>query len=300
MTINLGQNKFYVGLAAALGLGCLIFGLLLFQSYSNFSDAEQKYNEQVTELNRLQTLELYPEAKNQKALEDQMQAAHEAMITLHERLVPMSFPLEPMTPEQFQDKLNAAAKDLGEKAASAGVNLPDKLYLGFAEYRTVTPKPEAAAALGRQLKCIALVVDEMIEKKVASIDRITRVPLPEEENPDRPAANAQTKEAPKSKLLTAYPFEVQFSAEQKAFQSVLNDLSKNDKQFFILRPLAIKNQSEKSPKKIDPNAAKETAVKPASGTAAATPSKMRYVLGAEKLNVTLRIDSVVFTSKLPK
>ena len=291
--MNLGQNKFYVGLGAVLLVGSLTFGFLLYQASSDFSDAEQKLTSQVAELDRLQKLDLYPEAKNQKVLEDQMASAQDEAVALHQQLVPMAFPLEPITPEQFQDKLNEAVKSLTAKAADAGIDLSDKLYLGFSEYRTATPSPEAAAALGRQLKCIVFAVDAMLDRKVASITKITRTPLPEEQAaaraPSPPPKPGSAK--PAAPLFSSYPFEIEFTAEQRAFQFVMNDLSKSAKQFFILRPVTIKNQSEKAPKKIGPTAAAD---------AAAKPEKMRYVLGAEKLNVTLRIDSVVFASNLPK
>jgi len=302
MTINLGQNKFYVGLGAVLLLGSLILGILLYQASSAFDEAEQKYNGQVAELQRLQSLDLYPEAKNQEILEEQMTAAQEAAFAMHQQLVPMAFGMEPLTPEQFQDKLNEAVKSLTEKAAAAGVDLSDKLYLGFSEYRTATPRPEAAAALGRQLKCIALVVDTMIDKKVAAISKITRTLLPEEQDAAKLSTSepAGKKGRAKGQLLFAYPFEIEFVAEQRAFRTVLNDLSKSEKQFFIIHPVSIKNQSEKAPKKIDPTATAATEAATANGDAAAKPNKLRYVFGAEKLNVTLRIDSVVFASNLPK
>ena len=291
--MNLGQNKFYVGLGAVLLVGSLILGFLLYQASSDFNDAEQKLTGQIAELDRLQKLDLYPEAKNQKVLEEQMTSAQDEAVALHRQLVPMSFALEPMTPEQFQDKLNEAVKSLTAKATDAGIDFSDKLYLGFSEYRTATPSPEAAAALGRQLKCIAFVVDGMIERKVAAITKITRTPLPEETDALRSVAPTPKPASgkPVPALFSVYPFEIEFTAEQRAFQFVLNDLSKNTKQFFILRPVTIKNQSEKAPKKIGPAVASD---------AAAKPEKMRYVFGAEKLNVTLRIDSVVFASNLPK
>ena len=305
LNLNLGQNKFYVGLGATLLLGCLIFGYLLYQSSSDFSEAEQRYNGQVAELDRLQKLDLYPEEQNQAILEEQMAAAKDAAVKLHKQLVPMAFALEPMTPEQFQDKLNAAVKGLADKAAAAGVNLSDKLYLGFSEYRTATPRPEAAAALGRQLKCIELAVDVMIERKVASIEKITRTLLPEEL--DAKLAVATPTPKPKrgggkfAEHLSDYPFEIQFTTDQRAFQSVLNELSKNTRQFFIIHPVAIKNQSEKAPKKIDPASARAATARPGAGDAAKPGAeKLRYVLGAEKLNVTLSFDSVVFASNLPK
>ena len=101
--------------------------------------------------------------------------------------------------------------------------------------------------------------------------------------------------------LSDYPFEIQFTTDQRAFQSVLNELSKNTRQFFIIHPVAIKNQSEKAPKKIDPASARAATARPGAGDAAKPGAeKLRYVLGAEKLNVTLSFDSVVFASNLPK
>jgi len=314
--MNFGQNKFFIGLGIAVLLGCGSLGFLLLQALSNYNAADALYTEQLAKLTRLQTLPLYPEPSNLAVLEAQNKTAHETAVALHQQLVRMAFPLEPMTPEQFQDKLNTSVKNLVEKAAAAGVKLSDKFYLGFTEYRTATPRPEAAAVLGRQLKCIELVVNTMIDKKVTSIGEVVRTHLDEEADPTKTAAGQPIPPQGKAKLakpvlLSKYPFEVPFVSEQKAFQGVLNDLSKTEQQFFIIRPVVIKNQNEKAPKKNDPNAEKMSeatataAAAPINTGAGATapalrPEKMRYVLGAEKLNVTLRFDAVIFTSNLPK
>ena len=298
--MNLGQNKFFIGLGAALLLGFIGLGWMVFQAYSDADAANTRYQEQVAELQRLQTLPLYPESSNLKILEAQKKVAAESAVTLHQQLVPMAFPLVQITPEQFQDQLTATVKSLTDKAAANGVALSDKLYLGFSEYRTATPKPEAAAALGRQLKCVELAVDTLIERKVTAINKITRTLLPEELDASKqPAASPKDKAAPaKSPLLTKYPFEIELVAEQKAVQGVLNDLSKTNKQFFIIQPLPIKNEVDKAPKK-GGQGDKIAAAALAPG-ATPKPEKMKYVLGAEKLNVTLRFDAVVFAGNLPK
>jgi len=299
--MNLGQNKFLIGLGAVLLIVFIGLGWMVIQSSSAFDDAATRYQAQVAELDRLQKLPLYPEASNLKVLEDQKKVAADSAVTLHQQLVPMAFPLEPLTPEQFQDQLTATVKRLMDKATQAGVTLSDKQYLGFAEYRTATPKPEAATALGRQLKCIDLAVDTLIEKKVSSIDKITRPPLPEElDTPQAAVAPKGGKAVPaKQELVTKFPFDIQFIAEQKAFQGALNDLSKATGQFFIIQPLSIKSQGEKAPKKADSGSDRAAAIAAGAG-GTPSPEKMKYVLGAEKLNVTLRFDSVVFASNLPK
>lgn len=298
--MNLAQNKFLVGLGAAFGVGAIALGWMVFQSYSAYDDSSTQYANLKGELEQLQRLPLYPKKENLKILEEQKKVASESVVALHQKLVPMAFPLDPLTPGQFQDRLSDTSKRLVEKAAANGVALSDKLYLGFEQYKTATPKPEAAAALGRQLKCIELAVETLIDCKVASINKITRTPLPEEG--DAPKATPSptprgTKPAPaKPALLTKYPFKIEIAADQKAFQASLDDLSANTKQFFIIQPVTIKNSGEKAPKKIDPTE-KAPAADPA---ATPKPEKMKYVLGSEKVIVDLQFNSVVFASDLPK
>lgn len=308
--MNLGQNKFFVGFGTVMLIATGVLGYFLFQASSDSSVADTLYQEQLTKLNSLQSLPLYPEEANLKVLEDQKKLAEEAVVQLHQKLLPMSFPLEPLTPEQFQDKLNASVKKLMEKAEAAGVKITDKNYLGFAQYRSATPKPEAAAALGRQLKSIDFVVDTLIGKKVAVIGNITRVPLPEEPESRSGAAPTPGKQnraaKPEPALLLKFPFEIQFVATQTAFQASLNDLSKNEKQFVILRPLAIRNTNEKAPKKGESLSKMAVEIATAEKTDSENPAasvkreKRLYALGDEKLNVTLRVTPVIFTSNLPK
>ncbi|XHR28255.1 MAG: Amuc_1100 family pilus-like protein [Chthoniobacteraceae bacterium] len=301
--MNLGQNKFFTIFGAVIGLGTLGLGWAVYSSYSAYDEANTAFNEKKDKLNELQSLPLYPEPSNVKILKDQEKVADESVVALHEKLMPMAFPLDPLTPEQFQDQLNASVKSLVEKAAKAGVVFPEKLNLGFTEYRTSVPKPEAAAALGRQLKCIELVVSTMIDRKVASIEAITRPQLPEEAEAKAPAPS-DPKQKGKGKaggtpvpLVTKYPFTVKFAGEQQAFQDVINDLSKSTQQFYIIRNVKVENQLAKPPKR--GGDAKKATPTPTPG-AQPQADKLKYVLGIEKLNVTLDFDSVVFASNLPK
>jgi hypothetical protein len=317
--MNLGQNKFYIGFGAFMLIASGALGWFLFQASSEFSDADAHYQDQVTQLAALQSLPLYPEKANLKILEEQKEAAHQAVVSLHQALLPRAFALEPMTPEQFQDKLNEAVKTTEEKAAKAGVQFADKYYLGFAQYRAATPKPEAAAVLGRQLKCIELVINTLIDKKVTSIGEISRDLLPEEGISAKSQAQsapptAKRKGEPELPLVSKYPFKISFTCNQQPLQNALNELSKNEQQFLIIRPVIIKNQVEKSPKKIDsdterresannPMEAQPSAMPGAPGATPAPtpkPEPLKYVLGAEKINVTLRFDAVFFASNLPK
>ena len=297
------------------GLGAL--GYLLFQSYSQFSDLNAEYEKQASDLQGLQTQPLYPEPANLARLKEQREAATAAAQSLQEQLAPMTFPLQAITSEQFQDKLRASVSATVDKARGLGVALPTKFYLGFDQYKSQPPKTEAASPLDRQLRAVELVINTMLENKVDSILKLDRPQLPEEGDAVRPTVQPGGQSArpglkadvAKRDLFTKFPFEVQFIADQNRFRRVVNQLSKDSKQFFVIRPLKIQNTREKGLSKTDPAAsfykpvaAPEPAV--ASGTTAGAapaaapkverPDNMRYLVGTEKLNVTLRFDMVVF------
>lgn len=304
--MNLGQNKFFAGFGAVIAIGCLGLGWMDYSSYSAYDEATADFNTKAEKLNQLQSLPLYPEKANAKILEDQEKVAADSVVALHQKLVPMAFPLEALTPEQFQDLLNASVKTLGEKAAKAGIAFPEKQNLGFVQYRSSVPKPEAAAVLGRQLKCIELAVSTIIDQNVASIELIDRKPLPEEADATPAAAATDAKGAKKQgkgqskpqsePLVKKYPFTIKFVGEQGALKTVINELSKNTNQFYIIRNVKIENEMTKPPKRMDPKAAN----KDAAADDKAQPNKLKYVFGAEKLKVTLDFDYVVFASNLPK
>ena len=298
--MNLGQNKFFVGFGAVLAIGCLGLAWLGYSSYSAYDDATNDFNTKAAKLNELQTLPLYPDKANAKILEDQEKVAADSVVALQEKLAPMSFPLEQLSPEQFQDRLNAAVKTLSEKAAQAGIAFPEKQNLGFAQYRSSVPKPEAAAVLGRQLKCVELAVSTLLDQKITAIEVIDRKPLPEEldmkvaPTPD-PKAKKQGGKPQAEPLLKEYPLTIKFVGEQGAFRAAINELSKNTSQFYIIRNVKIENQMAKPPKRAD-----EQPKDAASSDSKAQPNQLKYIFGGEKLKVTLDFDYVVFASNLPK
>lgn len=299
--MNWGQNKFLIGFGVVMVLGCGALGGLLWQSTAQFSELSAQYDEQVNTLQQLQILPLYPEQGNLQKLKDQKQVVTDAGLALQKQLEPLMFPMEQITPEQFQDKLRATVSAVVEKAGGVGVKLPDKFYLGFNDYQSKPPRTEAAAVLYRQLKAVDLAVNTLIDNKVDAIATINRTPLPEEADaPKVPAGKPAGKAKPV--LLSKFPFEIQFSSEQAHFRRALNELARSEKQFFVIRPLSIKNTVEKPLLKTDPSASAAPVDTTATGDASQAPKAQsrRYVVGMEKLNVTLRLEMVVFASSSPK
>ena len=314
--MNLAQNKFLIGFAAVMLVGGGSVGYLLQSSYSKYGELSERYEWLSSNLTRLESAPLYPESANLAKLDEKKRAAAAAVQSLHQQLVPLSFPLEAMTPEQFQDKLRVAVSATVEKSKTFGVKLPETFYLGFDNYRTQPPKADAASVLGRQLKAVELAVNTLIENKVDAIAAVTRKLLAEEDDLSKTAVATPVKSGLASKakaidtpLVAKFPFEIQFTAEQTRFRSGLNALIKNDKQFFIVRPLLIKNENDKPLSRAEANPPPKNQAgssvnpgDPGATVPVATPEDavLRYIVGTEKINVGLRVDMVVFAGSIPK
>ena len=260
------ENRFLSAFLGVMLAGVGALGYLLFSAYGDFSEVSGQYEKQAAELRRLQSLTPYPDEENVRKLEEQKDDFIARIGSLQTSLAAMEFPREPLTPEQFQDKLRASVSATQEKAKQGGIKLPDKFYLGFDQYQAVPPKTAAATPLGWQLKAIELAVNQMLDSKIDSLTAITRAPLPEEgeAKSGRPDAGVAKGTAPKAAapLAVAYPFSVSFVADQSRFRKILNDLASTSKQFFIVRSLGVKNENEKGPPRSEAVAADTTATPP--------------------------------------
>ena len=234
------ENKFiavFLGfvIVAALGLG-----FLLWQAMGNFSDVDEAYKDQVDKLNALQSQVPFPNQQNLKKYKEQDEALSVANTALQTDLATHEFPLEPLTPEQFQDKLRTAVNEVAEKAKDNKITIPERFAMGFDRYLTETPNRDAAAPLGRQLTAMEFIITELLDSRIDSITKpINRTPLPEESG-QKPSKNSVVK----------HPFEITLISEQGRFRKVFNDILSNSKQLYVVRLIQIKNQVDKSPAKV--------------------------------------------------
>ncbi|MDP9290947.1 MAG: Amuc_1100 family pilus-like protein [Verrucomicrobiota bacterium] len=302
------ENRFLAVFGGAV-LVCLIaLSVLLFLAHGRYAAVSEQYEAQSREFLRLENLAPYPSAENLAKLQEQKQAYLARIAALQARLAETEFPIEPMTPEQFQDRLRSTVSDITNRAEELHVKLPPKFYLGFDRYQTEPPRGEAAAPLGRQLKAIELVINTLIESRSDALLSIKRTPLPEEggaparPTPARPGAPAA---APKSDLVARYPFDIGFVAEQSRFRKIFNEIVSTRRQFLIVRTFRIRNQSEKGPVR---QAAPDAMATPipyatpmpqarAPGAQASPESRaepLKFIVGTEKLNIDMRIDMVDF------
>lgn len=319
------ENKFLAGLFGVLLVGAAFLGFLLYSAKARHAEVHDQYTQQASELRRLQTLPLYPDESNLKKLQEQKKQLEESAVKLQAQLNTMEYPVQPMTPEQFQDKLRASVSAAVEKSKKSGTKLlgDQKFYLGFDTYQATRPRSEAAPLLGRQLQAIETVVNLVLDARADAITALARTPLPEEgtgaaaspaPTPRGGAAAGKQTAAP---LVSKNAFDIGITIERDQYRRLLNAIASSKNQFYILRTLLVANRSPKGPPRVEPGT--ETAVTPQPEAAATPPPEgeaateeplpspapggtspgggsLKFLVGTEKLDAVLRIDIVDFAA----
>ncbi|MEQ1860033.1 MAG: Amuc_1100 family pilus-like protein [Chthoniobacteraceae bacterium] len=321
------ENKVLTGFLIVTALGALVLGFMLFRAKSRFTEAYDDYTAKVGELQSLQGAKPYPDAANLKQI-GELQMTHQMAIgELQKQLAAAELPVEPISPEKFQDNLRAAIKRVRTLAVQKNpeIKMPEKFSLGFELYESQPPKAEAAAPLGRMLAAIEAAVSELLNTAPTElVGDIKRTPLPEEgivqkgaaQAPppqSRPAAPGGRKPADEQPLVRRYPFDIAFVARETKVRNFINKLVANKQQFFIPATVTIANELLTGPSKggqaapaeppptpppgdtpppppADPNAPAPEVPVPSAPPTEAT----KFVVGEEKLQVTMRIEVVDF------
>jgi len=308
------ENKFLSGFFAVMLIGVGVLGYLVWSASSRYRDASAQYDEQATELNRLKSLAPYPAAPNVEKVEAQRKEHQAAVLSLQKTLAANEIPVEQITEVQFQDKLREAVSRVTAKANERQMALPEKFYMGFAQYETQPPKAEAAPLLGRELKAIEVVMMQLIESNVSKLTKLDRPEITEEKEPRASSGSgsksSSREEESENDLVKRQSFDITFVADQIAFNNALNSIVSNKTQFYVPRVVEVKNEQTKSPAKTEtpgtaavaaPDAAVPGAAPaapapaPAAAAGTAAPESYTFIFGAEKVEVGMRLELVDFT-----
>lgn len=305
------ENKFLAGVIGVTAVGACGLGWMIFSTSGQLSEAQTEFQTATRELNRLQTAEPFPSDKNLKELKTQYDELMAATTKFQKEIAALELPLEKdLQPQTFQDNLRTSVNRLTAKATANRSTFDGEFFLGFDLYRGSVPVPAATPYLARDLKVIEWAIDTILDQKEVQSIKIERSLIPEEpggtpkvevsksSGPSRDA-KPKTMDAPRYK---AHTVKFSFEAEQERFRAVLNAITTYQKQFLVVRNLAIKNQKQDGPPKVDPNAVAGEAVSPPADAVAAdgtpVPPKpagpKKPVVGEELLEVTMTLDIVDF------
>jgi len=272
----------------------------LFSARSAFQGASARFRDAVSERNRLEHLDPFPNEANYGKMKVLLENYGAALNKLKEDLKSqVLLPPADLAPNEFQSRLRQAMLTTSERARANRVKLPNNFSLGFAEFTASLPERASAPLLGQELMQIELLMNILIDARVDAVTAFKRTPLPEEHVsgaaatptpiPGRKSA-AVTPSGPK--MLERNIVDLTFAAAPSVARKVLNQIASSNQQFFIIRTLYVRNQQGKGP----PRESTETGGSASAAAPASTPGgAIKFIVGNEHIETSARIEIVRFT-----
>jgi hypothetical protein len=256
------------------------------EAYTAFSAARESLDSQVNSFSSLQKKSPYPDDKNLKIISEGKKKYAEALEELKARMrMPkMETPLEPITPQVFQDKLREGVNSLRATAQKNNIKLPEKFFFGFDEYQSQLPAPEAASALNRDFNVLQKLLISLLSLPVEAINSLEREAPPVATPTPTPAPkkSVETTPPPKTQILKT-TFKLSFTASQDKTRAAINMIPKSDA-FLIIRSLTMENTKPTAPAKKDP----------AIPSKDKNPTSLQVLLGNESVKTDLSLEIIDF------
>src|SRR5438132_5118221 len=294
------ENPFWSAFITIAGGALLLAAALLWWTKGSYEDAMAKYRESAAEQTRLESGNPYPSAANVAKMKTYLDNYKATLDKLKAELKTRMLTEAPLAPNEFQTRLRRAIIHTAENARNNRVKLPANFFLGFDEFVSSLPSPEEAPALGQELSQVQLLLNTIIEARVDAITAFHRVSHPgtATKTSPAPAATPRTpsKPSPGPKLIEQRTVEFAISASPAAGRRVINQISADNEQFFIIRAIYIKNQKDKGPPR--ENAGPTAPIPPPNPTGAApaaTPAgPLNFIVGNEHIDLSARVELVNF------
>jgi hypothetical protein len=298
------ENPFLGRFLIALGVCLIGTGWLFLSKQSDLEEADARFANTASELNRLERLAPYPTEDNLRKMKTHAEDYAGALAKLRDELKMRVAPVAPMAPNEFQSHLRVAMNAVTDKARANKVKLPDKFYLGFDEFASTLPNEAAAPLLGQELVQLEWLVNSLLEARVESLNTFRRTPLKEERGPTAlptatPAAGAKpaaTAAPATTNLLERNVVELTFVSTPAGARKIINQIAGANQHFCIIRELHVRNEKDKGPPR---EAGAETTAPsiPAASTATkpASAASLNFIVGNEKIETTAKIEIVRFT-----
>lgn len=317
------QNIFATVLAVVtlLGAGALLF--LASQAGARSAAAQETFASQKAEYDRLTGEPIYPNQANLKKLQEQRKAYEDRANTLKGEIAKLQLPLENISPNQFQEELSKASRDVLVRAAANRVEIPEpeRFFLGFEAYRDRLPPEAAVAELNVVFRAILDTVNKLIDARVSRIDSVTRIPLASEGGAPATPPPAQgrgrgtgsgstpSRKVEARKVLDRSTYTIVFTGPQAQVQSFLNAATAGP-QLVTMQLVRLQNEQLRGPARgagttqggeATPTPEAQPAegqTTPEGGTAEAAPAPtppeqmINFILGEEKVNATVRFQII--------
>jgi hypothetical protein len=282
-------------LSVALLVCLLVAGAIAYYASaaaSTYQAAHDSLTSQINAFSSLQKKSPYPTEENLKIITASRYKYAEAFYGLKETILKMEAPLEPITPQEFQDKLREGVNDLSKTAKEKNIKLPEKFFFGFDEYQSQLPSPEATPALNRDFKVLQKLLQNLVSLPVESINILEReavteaAPTPTPQPTAKKTATAPTPSAPP---ILSTRFKLSFTAPQEKTRAAINLIPKSES-FLIIRSLVMENTTPAAPSKKD-------ASPPLAGNKKS--ANLQVLLGNESVKTDLSLEILDFPEPEP-
>ena len=285
------ENRFVGTFLVIFGVSLLGALWFFFSAKSDWEEANTRFSNAATEMNRLERLTPYPSGPNLRKMKAYAEDYSTALARLKEELKTRVPPPAPLAPNEFQSRLRIALNAVADKARANKVKLPDKFYLGFDDFVSALPSEAAAPLLGQELVEIEWLMNTLLDAHVEAVTAFHRMPLPEERGSSAAVKPASGGAAPK--LFERNVVEASFLSSAGATRKVINQIAGANQHFCIIRQLRVHDDKDKGPPR-------EGSLAPGVPSAAPAPratpaAALNFIVGNEKLETTAKIEIVRFT-----
>jgi hypothetical protein len=311
------DNKVPAAILGLTGAGVVGLGVVLFNTWSAASAAQEEFDTVNISLANLKSANLAPTPENLAKKQALVQEYETSVGKLSKVLYTLQPDDKATTNTEFQAKLKTKVAEI--KRDGAG-RLPAEFNLGFDQYKDGLPKnDQVAAELSTYLDSVDSIVRLALKSGIRSIDLLDRSELPSEKGePAKTQAPAKAKSKAKGAQAAA-PAPVSITdrrkvrltirTDQAGLQSLLSGLtSPSEMPFFtVVRLLRIENEVQLGPMRsnLAPAAPAEEGAAPATDASGApakpapvgvqpAPPDSRVVLGRETLRAYIELDLVKF------
>lgn len=315
------ENRFAAGLGgitAVAAAGLIAWGLSAGKKYNQ---AKEDYEAAATAVSSMKNGALYPDEDNLSGKRNAVEEYDKAVKDLQALFKPFAAATPPnIEPDAFTETLTKGKEEVAKAFADAGTEIPPEFFLGYEDFTNSPARKEATGILTYQMEAARELMMKLAAAAPDKLLNIHRPPLEEE--------SGKTFD-PKGKTYRALPLEISFYGNEATLRNFLSSLDDNSKYYYVVRSMRVMNEKQKAPTAADGNFKTEEAAPegesdnpfggaggfvlpgeeeaPAEGETPAgeTPAEpapaeageekiLQDVLGAEKINVFLRIDILQF------
>ena len=279
------ENRWLGNFLLAFALATLLALCFLFYAKGAFADAMMEFNHAVSERSLLEHLTPFPNEDNIKKTRLELENYKVGLDATKAELSAQVLPAPPLAPNEFQSHLRQTIVNTTERARASRVKLPDNFHLGFDEFIAALPDTASAAAIGRQLGQIELLVNILIDNHVDAITSVKRQ-APATENAPATTSGAR-KVGTSPMVIERAVVDLAFTASPLALRKVLNQIASSERQFFVVRTLHIRNEQQKGPSR------EQSAT--GAMSAAANPVALKFIVGNEHVEAVASVELVRFS-----